>query len=186
MLYRFFNDIGTPVLRVPELCDNIVAADDLIRQVDQVTSPDSALAQDLLRRADEFGTIKPPDGQVLLANVGSRSRLSVMSDKGVWLPQQANSHGILLADRLVPIDEPTTLANAADSIRWQFGTVACYASSYTPEGPRPLRQEPLRVHLGRTGLTNIRVYPIDELADIQETFYPLSVHFGDDRLQTTE
>jgi hypothetical protein len=182
--FRELKRVGRPLEETPRLKDQVGLLLEFIHHGNRVTEPGSQGAELLARMATQFGSVQPDWGQVLAVRVGLRTRMSERvrtPDGEVWIPSATHTRGIVLCDRITPVDEGVATLHSAQALDMKFRTVSLDVVRIDPDSPTGFNPTPARVHLASTALGGIKTLCIEELPTHADLIHTLSKPATDDR-----
>lgn len=182
--HRELARVGRPLDEAPGLADQVSTLLNFIHYGNRITHASSQDAALLARMAMTFGSAQPDWGQVIAVRVGFQTRMSEQvrtPDGHTWIPTATHTKGIVLCDRITPVDEAVATTDAKRALDMQFRRVSLDVVRIDPDSPTGLSPTSARVHLASTALTGIRTLNVDEIPAHSDLIHTLSKPATDDR-----
>lgn len=167
----------------PALAGDIQVLTEFVNAGHTIVDPTSDIADEIMADAAGFGETRAPAGQVLVAQIGRRTRVServVAGGKSDRIPCANSTAGLVIVERLRPLGDWVTGLSLSETIKWTLGSVAADVLRFGDNG---LEKTGTVLHLGQEALRNRLV--VANLSDLSKVLngntHPLSKRATDNR-----
>lgn len=181
---RNLESLGVLASEHPCLAGDIEVLTEFVNAGHTVVDPNSGITDELIADAHRFGKSKAPDGHVLLARIGRRTRIServLVKGEPRRIPSVSSSRGFVVVDGLQPVANWVDgLPSVREAMKWTLGSVA---ANVLRLGAKGLEETGAVLHLGQNALHNgLVVASADELRELLNgCTHPLSQQATDNK-----